>query len=239
MIKYIDAHCHILSDEQMSDAIARGVGHFIVNATKPSDWDTVEKLADNKNIYGAIGIHPWFVTNLTKDWDDKLVEKLIANASLMVGEIGLDKNHPDMERQIAVFKRQLQIAKDLGRATHIHCVGAWGKMMEILRGSKLPSAMVFHCFSGSPELIKELTDMGAYFSFGVGICDKNHKTMRTVVSLVPKNRILVESDAPDVVLPDTIPDTVMNIAIIRDVLPKVMAETIYDNTIGLIDDKSI
>ena len=240
MLSYIDAHCHILSDEQITIAVSCGVGRFIMNTTQPDDWTAiVDKTEHNDCVYGAVGVHPWYVANLRDDWDNKLVEMLCANSSLMVGEIGLDKNRADMEKQVAVFRRSLKIAHDYERVAHIHCVGAWGKMMDVLRGSDLPPAMVFHCFSGVPELVGELVKMGAYFSFGVGICNEKHKIMRAVAALVPENRILVESDAPDMAMPDTIPNTVADIAHIRGVPEKDMAETIYNNTMGLLNGGQI
>ena len=235
MQKYIDAHCHILSESQMRDAAACGVVGFVVNGTKPADWGAVVKMANCDNVFGAIGVHPWFVSGIVDDWESGLVDMLQNNSKLMVGEIGLDKNRPDMEKQTAVFGRQLQIAHDFGRVAHIHCVDAWGKMMDILRGCDLPPAMVFHCFSGAPELVDELSKIGAYFSFGVAVCDERYIKMRNALGRVPANRILVESDAPDVALPNSVPNTVAEIARLRGV----GAEQIYNNTMGLINDGKI
>jgi len=239
MPKYIDAHCHIITPEQMRNATSRGVGCFIVNGTQPTDWGAIVEMVKQNNVHGAIGVHPWFVSTWSDDVDNQLCEMLHQNPNLMVGEIGLDKNRPDMETQEVVFSRQLQIAHDMKRIAHIHCVGAWGKMMEVLRGSKLPPAMVFHAFSGSPDLVPELVKMGAYFSFGHAVCDTRYAKMRVAVACVPENRILVESDAPDVCAHDTIPDTVAEIAVLRGVNAEQMATIIYNNTMGLLNDGKI
>ena len=232
-MKYIDAHCHILTDAEMERAAARGVRRFIVNATRPSDWAAVVKMATRENVYGAIGVHPWRVAELSDGWDSELINTLMAHPDLMVGEIGLDKNHPDMEIQKSVFCRGLQIAHDLNRVAHIHCVGAWGKMMDILRGCELPPAIVFHAFSGAAELVPELVARGCCFSFGAEICDEKHIRARQAVALVPESCILVESDnAP----PDTIPDTVAKIAQIRGVNAARISDIIYNNTMGLLND---
>lgn len=197
-MKYLDAHCHILSAEKIHDTCSHGVGALIVNATQPVQWETVAELARKDTcVYGAIGVHPWYIADLPDGWDFELINALATNPDLMVGEIGLDKNRPDFETQESVFCRQLQIAHDLSRVAHIHCVGAWGRMMDILRGVELPPAMVLHAFSGSPELVRELAGLGAYFSFGNAIVDEKHTKMRASVAVVPKNRILVESDADD------------------------------------------
>ncbi len=236
MMKYIDAHCHILSDAQMNDAKSCGVECFVINATQPSDWDAVVRHAARENVYGAIGVHPWYVSELRDGWDSELINALATHNGLMVGEIGLDKNRPDFETQESVFCRQLQIACDLHRVTHIHCVGAWGKCMDILRGCDLPPAMVFHAFSGAPELVPELVDMRAYFSFGASVCDDAHLRLRAAASAVPVSRVLVESDTAT---PDVIPNTVAEIARIRGENAEHMAEIIYNNTMGLLDDRKI
>ena len=238
-MKYIDAHCHIMSDEYMCAAMARGVGQFIVNGQSPADWKTVAEIARRDNFYGAIGVHPWSVSELPDDWDARLVDMLSANPKLMIGEIGLDKNRPNMTAQEAVFCRQLQIAHEMERVVQIHMVGAWGRCMEILRGGNLPPGMVFHAFPGPGELVGELSNMKAYFSFGPGICDEKYIKMRAAVGVVPESRILVESDAPDFLSPDAVPNTVAEIARIRGVPVKEMAEIIYNNTLGIIHDGKI
>ena len=240
MQKYIDAHCHILSDAQMHDAVACGVGRFVVNATRTADWNKIVEVSNLDNlIYGAIGVHPWYVSGWNDGSEKQMCELLKNNPKLMVGEIGLDKNRPDLELQESVFMRQLQIAHDFGRIAHVHCVGAWGKMMDVLRGYDLPPAMVFHCFSGAPDLVTELVKLGAYFSFGCGICDEKHIKMRDVVASVPENRILVESDAPDGAMPDKIPELVAEIAKLRNVALDQMADIIYNNTMGLLNDRQV
>ena len=181
-MKYIDAHCHVLQE-----SATRGVGGFIVNATSPDDWSAVIKMVERENAFGAIGVHPWHVSNLNDGWDARLIELLGNNPKIMVGEIGLDKNRPNMKFQESVFRRQLQIAHDMKRVAHIHCVGAWGLCMEVLCGGNLPPAMLFHCFSGSVEIMRELTKMNSYFSFGPGIMDSTRRVMRDVVANVPEN----------------------------------------------------
>jgi len=240
MQKYIDAHCHLLSDENIVTAVACGVGRFIVNAITPADWNKIVEVSNRDNRFcGAIGVHPWYVSGWNDEVEMQMRDLLKNNPSLMVGEIGLDKKHPDMAAQEFAFRRQLQIAYDFGRVAHIHCVVAWGKMMDILRECKLPPIMVFHCFSGAPELVPELLKLGAYFSFGCGICDEKHIKMRDVVASVPENRILVESDAPDGAMPDKIPEFVAEIAKLRNVEFEQMADIIYNNAMGLLNDRQV
>lgn len=184
MKKYIDAHCHLF-DEKLPDNIGA-----IVNATRPSDWGEVIKQANqNINVWGAIGVHPWFVSDLTDGWDAPLRELLEQNPGVMIGEIGLDKHKPDMEMQIDVFVRQMDLAVELGRGVHVHCVGAWDKMFAVLKKYryKQPPFMLFHRFSGNAgDVARLVADYNAYFSFsGAG----------RVIADVPRDRILVETDS--------------------------------------------
>lgn len=184
MKKYIDAHCHLF-DEKLPDNIGA-----IVNATRPLEWGGVIAQANkNINVWGAIGVHPWFVADLVAGWDEQLQDLLIQNPEIMVGEIGLDKNKPDMDLQIDVFSRQLEIAAELGRGVHVHCVGAWDKMFAVLKKckSKQPPFILFHRFSGNAGDVARLcVDYNAYFSF---------MNARNVVADVASNRVLIETDS--------------------------------------------
>lgn len=182
--KYIDAHCHLF-DEKLPNNIGA-----IVNATRPADWGDVIAGADkNPSVFAAIGVHPWFVGDLVAGWDAQLCELLEQHPGLMIGEIGLDKHKPDMDTQINVFARQMDLAVELGRGVHVHCVGAWDKMFAVLKRykSQQPPFILFHRFSGNAgDVARLVVDYNAYFSFsGVG---------RVIVD-VPQDRILVETDS--------------------------------------------
>ena len=212
-----DAHCHIFSRDQIEAIRSFGVGFFVVNATQMSEWGRVAELAKECCIvHGAIGVHPWYVSGLLADWDVALTCWLEKYPKMSVGEIGLDKNYPDLDVQESVFRRELQIAHDMKRVAHIHCVGCWGKMMEILRGCKLPPAMIFHAFSGPAELVPELVKMGGYFSFGRAVCDSRRVKLHAAVRAVPNRRILVESDASFVDDYEDLDNTIHAIADIRN-----------------------
>ena len=184
MKKYIDAHCHLF-DFDLPDNLGA-----VVNATRVTDWENVvNKANNNPNIWGAIGVHPWFVSELDVEWDAKLCDLLRKNPEIAVGEIGLDKYKSDMNIQIGVFLRQLEIAVNLGRGVHVHCVGAWDKMFSVLKNLKsgVPPFVLFHRFSGnSGDVARVMSYCNAYFSF----CD-----VRDVVSFVPRERVLIETDS--------------------------------------------
>lgn len=183
-MKYIDAHCHLF-DENLPNNIGA-----IVNATRPSEWCDVIAGADkNINVFAAIGVHPWFVGELGAGWDAQMRELLARNPGVMIGEIGLDKHKPDMDTQINVFSCQMDLAVEMGRGVHVHCVGAWDKMFAVLKKykSQQPLFILFHRFSGNAaDVARLVADYNAYFSFS---------GTRRIIADVPLDRILVETDS--------------------------------------------
>lgn len=217
MKKLIDAHCHLFSYD-LPDNIGA-----IVNATNPADWCAVIKCANKSaSVFGAIGVHPWYVADLTAGWDACLRDLLIANPDIMVGEIGLDKHKPDMDLQLGVFARQLEIAAELGRGLHVHCVGAWDKMFEVLKvhKSKMPPFMLFHRFSGNgTDVARLVADYNAYFSF---------RDVRDVICAVPRARVLIETDS----------DNPAQIVVVADKISQVCPDCdFYENTMVMLKNE--
>ncbi|MBR5154082.1 MAG: TatD family hydrolase [Alphaproteobacteria bacterium] len=185
MLKYFDAHCHLEQNEPQTTGVGR-----IINAACYSDWGSVADLAFG-DTFGAIGIHPWHISDLPNDWDMQLRNMLVQNSDLMVGEIGLDKHRPNIQEQISVFTRQLEIACELQRGVHIHSVGTLGKIVEILDDycNTLPPFILFHRYSGGISQMTHLSERyHAYFSYNSVV---NMERLR----LTPVNRILSETDS--------------------------------------------
>lgn len=183
---YIDAHMHLVPDEVFLKARQRGVDMFFLNATSQSDWQPVLAVSERiLGVYPCLGIHPWYVDTAVGNWEGELINLLRSHPLAMVGEIGLDKGRPNYLLQQDIFRRQLQIAADLNRPVHIHCVKAWDEMLEII-GEFRDVKMLLHRFSGDEILVQKFRMLNAYFSV---LNDK-------VYEVIPDNRLLVESDAP-------------------------------------------
>ena len=91
MIKYTDAHCHFTGQ-----ILPESIAGLITNSARFNDWNTVVNVArSNPNIHGAIGLHPWYLTDLPSDWAETLTSVLAQNPELLVGEIGLDYHFED------------------------------------------------------------------------------------------------------------------------------------------------
>jgi TatD DNase family protein len=182
---------------------------------------------DNK-IYGAFGVHPWFLSNICDDFEMRLEQLLKLNDAFMVGEIGLDKYKPDMDKQIDVFKKQFDIAVKLKRTIFLHCVGAWDKMLCILKQYKkmeLP-LIVAHGFNGSDEILKNLdANYNVLFSFSK--IDKHKEIQR--IQQINIDKILVETDAN---LNVDLIDVINKISHIKN--KSNMSNIIYNNTVKVL-----
>lgn len=233
MQKYIDAHCHLLNapdiDLAISNSRAMGVVAYIVAPATPAQWDDVVDLTDRFDfIYGAVGIHPWNVSELPQNYSAKLEKILVKNPRLMVGEIGLDKNHPDMARQMAVFIEQLRLAHKLSRGVHLHCVGCWDAVTRILAENKntLPTFILAHGFNGNANDIEKMAAAYNMF-FSYGPRNLRQKLGACRISKTPLSRILVESDGADSTV---IPSIVSHISEILGMENDILSDIIYENT---------
>ena len=190
-MKYTDAHCHITNCPHTNTMCC------IYDAINESDWDKVIEFSNSENIFACIGVHPWFLDDIKSDWESRLYEKLVQNPTIMVGEIGLDKHKPNLEHQIQIFVIQMEIAAKLNRPVHLHCVGAWDKILHILKAQngKLPPVILAHSFNDNPQIIGQIAEKyNVYFSYNLhDITEKNTDIIRST----PFSRILTESDASD------------------------------------------
>ena len=198
---YFDAHDHLQnfgSDAELDAALraaeAAGVQGLLCCGTAPDDWARVLELAGRyPSVRPAFGLHPWF--SAEEGWLEKLEEFLRRMPSACVGEIGLDaaKGLPGQEEN---FELQLALAGRFRRPAVIHCVGSWGRLLELLKKADLPAFML-HGYGGSPELVRELAALGGYFSFGGELADPKREKLRAALAAVPRDRLLFETEAPE------------------------------------------
>ena len=114
-----------------------------------------------------------------------------------IGEIGLDYHYEDIPREIQknAFRMQMQLAKELDMPVIIHEREAHDDGMRIVR--EFPGVTgVFHCYSGSAEMARQLVNLGWYIGFTGVLTFKNaHKAVETAAS-IPLDRIVIETDCP-------------------------------------------
>lgn len=215
MIQLCDAHLH-LQDPALQAALADWAGAAalpqiafqLTNGTHPEDWPKVAAIegSNGTHVLRAYGVHPWRVKDLPDDWLKQLRGRLVAGAA-SVGEIGLDHwiQPHDPIRQRDVFMQQLELAAELGLPPSIHCLRAWGSLLDCLRAAKpLARGFLVHGFGGSVEILHQLADLGGHFSFSAYASDPARQRMRLAIRACPADRLLLETDAPDMVPPPAI-----------------------------------
>ncbi len=206
-----DAHNHLqhirfdgIRDQVITDMRTTGVTRCVVNGTCPDDWKKVADLARRHPdlIIPSFGLHPW--KKPTTDWFEQLVGYLDTTPNACIGECGLDRwmEDFDVDLQEDIFLKHLKLATERNLPLSIHCLKAWGHLVEILESHPLPErGFLLHSYGGSKELVPRLAKLGAYFSFsGYFLHEKKHK-VREAFAVVPADRLLIETDAPDMLPP--------------------------------------
>jgi TatD DNase family protein len=150
-------------------------------------------------IYAAVGWHPENLKGMPANYLDMLAAWAVHPKVVAIGEIGLDyywKENEPKEVQKRVFLEQIDIAKQFGLPIIIHDRDAHGDMLEIFQKEVTGVEAVFHCYSGSVVMAKELAKRGYYFGFGGTSTYKNAEKVREVMKYVPRELILFETDSP-------------------------------------------
>ncbi len=206
-MKLLDAHNHIHFTPLNSSDLENV--RCICNGTSLSDWAEVAAAADTFSpaVIPYFGVHPWFLDALSGNWEESL-KKYLRLYPFGVGEIGLDRSRRggDLLLQEKIFTRQLEIAFELELPVSLHCVGVWGKTVEILTRMYAHSSLPFmiHSFSGSIEIMEKLSIIGAYFSFSPAFLKEEKRRLRDILMRVPLHRILFETDFPSGVKKGTV-----------------------------------
>lgn len=218
MEKIFDTHAHyfdrkydeiggadtILSDEDFWNNVC---GVVNVGTRYESSLLAIEQARRYENMYAAVGIHPSDAQadcKLTVDEEIKRIRELVLdeksrkeNKIVAIGEIGFDYywQPVDKKLQYEYFERQMALAEELDLPVIIHDREAHGDTFDMIkRFSKVRG--VLHSCSMSAEMVKEMVKMGWYISFSGVLTYKNAVNVREACSVVPLDRLLVETDAP-------------------------------------------
>lgn len=211
-MRLYDAHNHLQDarlgvdvDAVIATARAEGIARMVVNGSCEEDWPHVLALARRfPEVIPCFGYHPWYVGERTPAWRENLVQALDAVPSA-IGEIGLDRwiENYDLPTQEEVFLWQLRLAAERDLPASIHCLQAWGRLFDLLRENPRPSCgFVLHSFGGPREIIEPLAKLGAYFSLPGYFAHARKERQRETFRHVPPERLLIETDAPDQLLPE-------------------------------------
>lgn len=209
---YLDSHNHLqdpristLRPSILAQAGKLGIAGMVVNGTSEADWLQVQELSkENQMIVPSFGLHPWFIRQRSTTWKETLLSHLEKVPSA-IGEIGLDRWIKDFDpaEQEEVFLWQWRLAAERGLPASVHCLKAWGRLLELIQANPGPKCgFLLHSYGGPAELIKDFTELGAYFSFSGHFAHERKAQAREIFKQIPNDHILVETDAPDMLPPD-------------------------------------
>lgn len=209
-MKLFDSHAHC--DDKRFDTEYEGgtlkliedcfndnIGYIINIGTNLENSKVSVDLAHRfENLYASCGIHPSDVFYEDADKAISVIEDLLKDEkAVALGEIGLDYHYENVPRdlQMVYFRKQMDLAKKLGIPVIIHDRDAHGDCLEVIK--EYPEVIgVFHSYSGSAEMAKELVKLGWYISFSGTITFKNARVPKEACVVVPSDRLLIETDSP-------------------------------------------
>lgn len=180
----------------MARARAAGVDEVVTIGSSAAEMAAVEPLLAEPGVWTTAGLHP----NSADEWSDALEALIRARAAhprcVAIGETGLDRfrDHVAYDVQLDAFRRQLALARELGKTVVIHCRDADDDCFRLL-ADEGPERVILHCFS-VPDRLDEAVANGWWCSFaGNATYPKAHDLLHAAARC-PADRILLETDAP-------------------------------------------
>ena len=178
------------------------LGVINVGASYHESLKVVEQAKRFERVYAAVGVHPEGLVSEGMNFKEQIeniraLAKASENKVVAIGEIGLDYywRQDNKAEQKECFELQLQLAEELSLPVIIHDREAHGDCFEtVLKYPRVKG--VFHSYSGSAEMARELIKRGWYISFSGVVSFKNAAKIKEVAAVVPDDRILIETDAP-------------------------------------------
>lgn len=232
---FFDTHIHLQDmPSSSSQALkAAGVGRCVCVSAQESDWSAVGSLAASLPdlIVPAFGLHPWYAVDAASGWVERLEQNLKKYPRALVGECGFDRlKTQNFDIQAQIFDIQIKLAKKYRRTLLIHAVKAWEWLEPYWQ--KLPAKFVFHSFNGRPEHLKNIFKYNGYIAVNKSIL--KNKTAVEILKTVPRDRFLLETDAPYQSNPADLPFLCRQIAQIRGEDCQELAEALYQNGMEMI-----
>jgi TatD DNase family protein len=200
------AHLHFPDYADDLDAVlerARGAGvrgMVTIGTDRESNQAVVEMARRVPDVWATVGIHPHDAGD-AGEADFAEMEKLARSEAKVVGfgEMGLDfyRNLSPPEAQREVFRRQISMARELGKPLVIHCRDAHDETLAILAEERARDVGgVMHCFSGDVQIARRCLDLGLFISLAGPVTYKNARALPEVARFVPEDRLVVETDCP-------------------------------------------
>lgn len=209
-MQLIDTHCHLdfpqfdnIRASIIDAAASVGVSGIIVPGVTAKEWRRLLTIvASRPSLHAALGLHPCFLSHHS-DNDLSLLEREVAREDVCaIGEIGLDFfiQNPNVDMQLFFLQKQLALALAFDLPVLLHVRKAHDQMLKELRRIKLPKGGVVHAFSGSEQQARQYLSLGFRLGVGGTVTYERAKKLRKIVSTLPLESFVLETDAPDMPL---------------------------------------
>ncbi len=200
----IDTHCHLNLLDSFPDpepeftaCADAGIGIILVGLDPETGRRAVDLAEAHDNVWAIVGRHPNYAHGYGPAELAVYCDLLKHPKVVALGEIGLDF-HWDFatrDQQDRALFDQLDLAQEVGSPVVFHCREAYPELLTVLE-SRPPHPYLFHCFAGDADDARRAIALDAYFGVDGPITYKKADGLRTVVSNLPKNRIVLETDSP-------------------------------------------
>jgi len=252
----IDSHCHLDfpafdddRDQVIDRARAAGVEKIISIGTRLSAFDNLlALLASYDQVYGSVGIHPLNVESEEKASVERLLLAAEHPKIVAIGEAGLDHHYDKSthDLQVESLLVHIEASRQSALPLVVHARDADDALATLLREAyeEAPFKAVMHCYASGASLARVALDLGFYLSFSGIVTFKNAESIRLIAAEVPKERLLVETDAPYLAPvpnrgkrnePAFVRDTADALASLRQMEPEALIELTGQNTLRLFD----
>jgi TatD DNase family protein len=201
-MQFFDSHAHVY-DARMPGGPAAAVqaardagvvGMVTVGCDRVTSEAAIALAAQHPDVWATVGLHPHEAVNGV----DTIVDLLDTPGIVAVGEAGLDYyyDHSPRDVQREAFAAQIQLAHERRLPLVIHTRDAWTDTFDVLAAEGVPERTIFHCFTGGPSEAVRCLDIGAYVSISGIVTFRNAVELREAATMVPLERLLIETDAP-------------------------------------------
>lgn len=194
----IDTHCHLNKLNILENARLAGVQRFINIGCNINESIAAREISTNlSDVYFSAGIHPNDSIIADNDYINKLRRILKDKKCIGVGECGLDyyrnSNHSIQKK---FFESQIQLAWDFNKPLIVHVRDAYNDCVALLKDSHHLRGKIIHCFSGDIKDAYNFLNIGCCLSISGIVTFNNSKKFHDIISMIPMNRLLIETDAP-------------------------------------------
>ena len=204
MKELIDTHAHLdmlegYAEYYIEQAAENGVGKIIIPAIEPEGYPTIVELSERfKNVYFQLGLFPSEAKKWKPEFTDIIRELAKHPKCVGIGEIGLDYywDKSFNEKQKEVFIEQIKLANELKLPITVHDREAHEDCLKILDSYNNESKIIFHCFSGDVDFMKQIIERNYFLAIGGIVTFKKASILHEVAKEVPLKNLMLETDCP-------------------------------------------